>query len=503
MISCRRVALPFLAAVFALFVSSANSASRVALVIGNGDYRHSQPLANPANDARDFADMLEGMGFSVIRLFDGDFAATRESMRAFNLQVGDAEVALFYYAGHGMELGGENWLIPIDAELKTERDLAVEALSLKTIVQSVGRATKLGLVILDSCRDNPFAAKMTTSKLTRSVDRGLARVEPLQNVLVAYAAKDGTTAIDGTGRNSPYTAALLRHMPEAGVEVSFIFRKVRDTVLTATNRRQQPFVYGSLSSKAIYLRESGSAPAQAAATTSAPSAAQQATLTRADEDVWSTISRSSDETLFRSFVDRFPNSTHVRDAKERLQVLQAAAHCLGSDVATAERARSTFGECEKAIAGDPGNLRLVVKGAQAAETSRAYSKARELYARAAEQGNTVAMLRLGSLYESNLAGPPDYERSRSLYVQAADRKEARAATRLGHLYEDGKGLERSYAKARFWYKVAAQLGDREAMSRLALIYERGLGGPKDKAEARSWREKASERAPKAAADPAR
>ena len=121
-----------------------------------------------------------------------------------------------------MELGGENWLIPVDAELKTDRDLLSEAIGLKTILQSVSRAGALGLVILDSCRDNPFAAKMArTNKLTRSVDRGLARVEPTANVLVAYAAKDGTTATDGDGRNSPYTAALLRHLGTRGLEVSF------------------------------------------------------------------------------------------------------------------------------------------------------------------------------------------------------------------------------------------------------------------------------------------
>jgi len=286
------------------------------------------------------------------------------------------------------------------------------------------------------------------------------------------------------------------------VEVSFIFRKVRDAVLTATDRRQQPFVYVSLSSNAIYLRETGTAPAQTAATPG-PAAAQQARLSKADEEIWSTIGRSKDATLFRSFVDRFPDSAHLADAKERIQLLEAAALCSGPQAVTAGNARSTFAECEKAMAADPENVRLVVRGALAAETSRAYSKARELYERAAERGDTFAMLRLGNLYESNLAGPPDYAKSRSMYVQAADRKEARAATRLGHIYEEGKGFERSYAKARVWYQLAAQLGDKDAMSRLAVIYERGLGVPKDRSEARLWREKAGAPTPKSTAPPVR
>src|SRR4029077_5796142 len=140
---------------------------------------------------------------------------------------------------------GENWLIPVDAELKADLDVASEAIGLKTLIQSVSRASGLGLVILDACRDTPFAAKMARSKLTRSVARGFARVEPTTNVLVAYAAKDGTTARDGNRRNSPYTTALLRNLEVPRLEVSFMFRNVRDEVMAATNRAQQPFVYGS------------------------------------------------------------------------------------------------------------------------------------------------------------------------------------------------------------------------------------------------------------------
>ena len=163
-------------------------------------------------------------------------------------------MAAVYFAGHGMEISGENWLIPVDAELKRETDAANEAVSLRSVMLQVSNTTSLGLVILDACRNNPFAAKMHRSLALRAAHRrGLGPIEPVGNVLVAYAARDGTTALDGDGRNSPFAAALLHNIETPDVEVTFMFRNVRDDVMEATRNEQQPFVYGSLSRKAIYL----------------------------------------------------------------------------------------------------------------------------------------------------------------------------------------------------------------------------------------------------------
>ncbi len=165
-------------------------------------------------------------------------------------------MAVIFYAGHGMEVGGENGLIPVDAELRSDTDVENEAISLRTVSYQVAKARQLGLVILDACRNNPFAAKMARSLRTRAVTRGLAPTEPTDNVLVAFAAKDGTLANDGDGRNSPFTTALLHNIETPGLEISFLFRNVRDEVMAATKREQQPFVYGSLSKEAIYLKSS-------------------------------------------------------------------------------------------------------------------------------------------------------------------------------------------------------------------------------------------------------
>ena len=169
-----------------------------------------------------------------------------------------------YFAGHGMEISGQNWLIPVDAELKRDTDAANEAVSLQSVMLQVSNTASLGLVILDACRNNPFAAKMRRSLALRAtISGGLGSIEPVGNVLVAFAARDGTTALDGDGRNSPFTAALLHNIETPGVEVTFMFRSVRDDVMEVTRNEQQPFVYGSLSRKAIYLAGPPSSASQA------------------------------------------------------------------------------------------------------------------------------------------------------------------------------------------------------------------------------------------------
>lgn len=271
---------------------------RVALVIGNGAYRSVPALTNPPNDAGDIAAALKRLGFAVTLITNGNFDEMRRGLIAFGRNAAGADMAAVYFAGHGMEINGDNWLIPVDAELKRDTDAANEAISLQSVMLRVANTTSLGLVILDACRNNPFAAKMSRSIATRaSTNSGLGRIEPVGNVLVAYAARDGTTALDGDGRNSPFAAALLRNIETPGVEVTFMFRNVRDDVMEATRNAQQPFVYGSLSRKAIYLagqpqpdatavEQANAAPAAAAPALSAPSATSAGAIDPALVGTW-------------------------------------------------------------------------------------------------------------------------------------------------------------------------------------------------------------------------
>lgn len=236
--------------------------ARVALVIGNANYTASSVarLANPVNDASDVADTLTRLGFSVTRLIDGRQDAMRRALRDFGRHADGADQAIVFFAGHGIEMGGENWLLPVDVEMRAEGDVQHEAVRLRDVMETVARARNLGLVILDACRDDPFRNRMQRSAgVQRSTSRGLARPEPPRSaVLVAYAAKEGSTAADGTGRNSPYTAALVRHMANTALEVADLFREVHDDVLDATRRQQQPAIYGQMGRQRVYL--SGLAP---------------------------------------------------------------------------------------------------------------------------------------------------------------------------------------------------------------------------------------------------
>ena len=227
---------------------------RVALVVGNSAYRNVPELPNPANDAGAVAAALNRLGFSVTLIANASFEEMRRGLIALGREAAGADMAVMYFAGHGMEISGENWLIPIDAELKKDIDAENEAISLRSVMLQVSNTTSLGLVVLDACRNNPFAAKMHRALALRAATAGgLGRIEPVGNVLVAYAARDGTTALDGDRRNSPFTTALLHNIETPGIEVTFMFRNVRDDVMEATRNEQQPFVYGSLSRRAIYL----------------------------------------------------------------------------------------------------------------------------------------------------------------------------------------------------------------------------------------------------------
>lgn len=232
------------------------SAKRVALVIANSEYEHTETLANPKNDARALAEAFRRLNFDSVTLKENlDYRNLRLALKDFANESAGAELALVYYAGHGIEVSGQNYLIPTDARLESATDVDFEGIPLPSVLSSVEGAQNLKLVILDACRNNPFRARMVRRSGTRSVGRGLAKVEPeSNNTLVAFAAKEGTVALDGDGKHSPYANALLQVVEEPGVEIGFLFRRVRDLVLKATGLRQEPYTYGSLGGTPLFLK---------------------------------------------------------------------------------------------------------------------------------------------------------------------------------------------------------------------------------------------------------
>lgn len=250
-----RLLVGILTAIACLFSTQTMADKRVALVIGNSQYQHVPNLNNPINDSEAVNLLLKDAGFDdVIAKENLGVNEMLRVVRDFTEQTRDADIAVIYYAGHGMEVGGINYLVPVDAVLRRDIDVEDEAVTLDRLLQVLEPAKRLRLIILDACRDNPFTKSMTRTMASRAVGRGLARVEPFtSDTLIAFAAKAGSTADDGRGTHSPFTNALLKHITTPGLDVRLAFGRVRDDVLEKTGSRQEPFVYGSLGGKAVTL----------------------------------------------------------------------------------------------------------------------------------------------------------------------------------------------------------------------------------------------------------
>lgn len=226
----------------------ASAAGRVALVVGNGTYTHIGQLPNPGNDASDVSSALRRLGFQVTVVFDANRAELTDALREFTRRSAGADASLVFYAGHGIEMDGVNYLLPVDARLERDTDVRYETVTLDDVLAATVGAG-LRLVILDACRNNPLARSMQRTVATRSVSQGsfgeLNEGLLGEQTLVAYSAAAGTTAADGTGRNSPYTTALLEYLQEP-LEIGVLFRRVRARVLELTGQRQRPHEYQSL-----------------------------------------------------------------------------------------------------------------------------------------------------------------------------------------------------------------------------------------------------------------
>jgi uncharacterized caspase-like protein len=243
--------LLFLACVLASVAEAAER--RVALVIGNGAYENAPALPNPPNDARAMAAMLRRVGFEVLEGVDFDRATMEAQLARFEEMARGAEATIAFYAGHGVQVDGRNYLLPVDTKLEQKADLRQQILA-DWLVEDAGRAKQLALVILDACRDNPLARSLQARERGLGIGRGLAQIQDQPpNTLIAYATAADATADDGAGANSPFTTALLEHLPTPGLEIGLALRKVRDAVVERTSGKQQPFTYGSLGGQEFYL----------------------------------------------------------------------------------------------------------------------------------------------------------------------------------------------------------------------------------------------------------
>ncbi|WP_046868087.1 caspase family protein [Microvirga massiliensis] len=316
---------------------AASPEKRIALVIGNTSYKHAPALPNPRNDAQDMAAVLRRLGFEVVDGLDLDQRGMAKALAQFARSVQEADAALVFYAGHGLQYQGQNFLVPVDAELKDDVSVYYETTKLDDVVVALNRARGVQILILDACRDNPLAARLKGSDGFRS--QGLAKVGG-RGMIVAYATQANDVAMDGVGRNSPFTGALLQEIEEPGVEVGELFRRVAARVNAQTQGRQTPEL--SLS----HFREFYLNPGET------------------DEKAWARIRNSSDRSELLGFMSRFPKSQLVDAARARLDFMELTQKIAEQERLAREQERKRQEEA-----------RLV---AEAAERQKADQKAREL-----------------------------------------------------------------------------------------------------------------------------
>jgi uncharacterized caspase-like protein len=404
----------------------AHAERRVALVIGNSAYKSAPLLSNPVNDATLVGGMFKKAGFDSVDIkLDLNAVEIRKALREFGGRARDAEVAVIYYAGHGIELDGTNYLIPTDAALETDSDVLDETVALDRALFAVEPAKQLRLVILDACRDNPFAKTMKRTVAARAIGRGLAKIEPTSpNTMIAFAAKAGSTASDGDSKNSPFAAALVERLPTPGLDLRKAFGFVRDDVLKNTGYKQEPYVSGSLGGDDVSL-----VPAKPVA--AGPQASPQDAIRRDYELALQIATRE----VWTAFLAQYPDGFYASLAKGQLNRIAAE----DTRAAAADKARRA--EDEKA--------RLVAERAQKAEQDKAAAAAR-----AAEDAKLAA---------------EKANRAEAAKAAAAEQRRKEAEGAVAKALAEKQAAEKALADRIANDKAAAELAARQAAEKKAEV----------------------------------
>ncbi len=503
--------------------------SRYALVIGNGAYKAVPELVNPPNDARDVADALKSLGFKVTLGVDLDRAGMRRAVAAFAEDAAGADVSLFYYAGHGLQVDGRNHLIPVDARLHDVADIESRTIPLDDVLGALKKAGGIHLVFLDACRSNPFAGAGVALPAP-----GLARVGKLPGFFTAFATQPDNVAFDGAGRNSPFARALLGHLAAPGLDISSMMIAVRNDVFAATGGQQVP-ADESLLTRQFYF--AGNAPTEETPETQlwrlaggerdpnllaayldrypeGPHAADVRSLLAqagksaraltpaqgAVEDLlWSLASSGRQARLAELYLARYPDGAHVEDAKALIASLRAAQETSSSPELSCERlathphdatasvngvemvdlqknAHAAIEVCKEAAALHPEVAHYTALLARATAAAGMYDQAYGLYRKAADANDTRAMVSLGLMLETGDHAPKDLKAAYAWYERAADRGSADGALDLAVALTRGKGIGIDIPRALALLRKASDSGSARATYDLAALVSSGLGG---------------------------
>ncbi len=506
-------------------VSTVRAADRVALVIGNSAYKSQNVLANPVNDAADVGVMFRALGFEVVEGLDLDGPGLKAKLKEFRDKLEGGTLAVFYYAGHGIQVEGRNYIIPVDAKIDKPDDVALETVDMDLVLQLMRAENRVNVIVLDACRDNPFARSIrrATKGATRAAESaygGLAEIKSSVGSVIIYATDPGNVAQDGDGRNSPFTKAFLANAAQPGIEISRVIKRVRLEVVQATGSRQVPWDSSTLIND-VYLAGGAPAELQLAAYTpdgaTAPGNARPASPAggRSPSEPASAPTPVPEPTAADQ-CDRLASDPQDTLRNRKVAVVRSV------DVARAIPA------CEKAVSEAPKELRLANQLGRAYLKAQRFEEALRVFKDAAGRGSPYATNEVGYLYYRGFGGvKKDYAQARPWFEKAAQLGVPVSMTNLAFMYAHGIGVEKSEEKALVWMRKAEALGDPgalvqlawyhadgfavprdpdkgkvlmqraadmeepEAMAGLGLFAQRGLGGPQDFDAARKWFEKAA------------
>jgi TPR repeat protein len=531
--------------------ASAQTEQRVALVIGNGAYANAPPLRNPANDAKAMAVMLRRVGFDVIERENATRRGMIEALRTFSERLSPGGIGLFFYAGHGIQARGANYLIPTDAVLAAPDDLRYETTDVQDVLSRLDDAwARLSLVILDACRDNPFARSF------RSTSQGLAQIDAPRGTVIAFATAPGKLAYEGSGENGLYTTELLKAMSIPGLKLQDIFERVTDAVARKTAGAQTPWISSSFRGDFYFIGP----------TTKDVAQQEKPAVVGPDQAAWAAVANSTTAAPFEAFLAQFPNSVFANIARAKISELSAPKPAVvarpvhppasGSSIPAAGSSIKDFNatfialraakvhsepsatsndlgtlpaETMVGVTGRVGKdwLRVAWSGEvgfvsapllQEIDTAEvaAWSKIKETnspdeieafllsYPNGFYSERAIKLMaalkppkrpgdssREARQRAEEALARKDYAEAMRWYREAADQGDPDAQTQMGVFYHNGLGVPRDYAEAMRWYRKAADQGFALAQRNIAILYRYGYGVAQDYAEAMRWNKKAA------------
>lgn len=471
-------------------LSASVQAERYALVVGNGNYQTS-PLKNPVNDANDISASLERLGFSVTKLTNVNHKEMFKGIRAFGQSLGKNDVGLFYFAGHGMQVNGNNYLIPVGSNIEHEDELQFSAINAATVLakmESAGNA--LNIIMLDACRNNPFARSF------RSNSRGLARMDAPTGSMLVYATGPNDVASDGNSRNGLFTQSLLTHIETPNLSLQEVVLRTRADVVKQSKRKQVPWSSSSMTEEFYF--------------------AGQASSYRSEEKSrWLMVKEANRAELYQVYLSQYPAGQYVKQAKaaivqffeinpsdsasEKL-VKQTKAKLFqlleltSSDMAYENQGSEDFvRSLNKAKSGDSWEM-LVIADSYSRGDGVEQNEQLALYwlIKAAIAGEPSAMVDLGHHYETGEGVLKSIEQAMYWYEKSAERGSSIGMTNSAILYNRGEDVGQNNQKAFYWYSRAAEMGNAVAMNNLADMYENGQGVNQDYKKAIHWYKKSAE-----------